>query len=156
MSSEFTPTAYYLYHIFDRRNEISTILGAQRLFQQFLVVTYCTIKKESLWYLRLNQNRLRAAEYTSLIEYLGDIAAAVEEGEDWRAGGLITLPTTPIVVYRHTRQQMLDIIAICKKIGHRDNILTMSYNPKWKEISEPLLPGQTAPDQSNIRARVFS
>lgn len=147
--------AYYAYHLCDGRNEFSTILKSQHLFQQFLVDTYCKIERERLLYLRQNKNRLRAAEYTSVKEYLDDLSVAVDEGGNWRAGRLFVLPTTFLEGDRYVRVQMFDINAISIRGGHPGILLTMICNPKWKEITEVLLPGQSAQDRTDICTRFF-
>lgn len=76
-------------------------------------------KERSFLYLPQNQNRLKAADYARLRDYLGDTGAAVDDGEDWRAGRLFVLPTTIIGEDRYMRQQMFDIIAISNKVAIR-------------------------------------
>lgn len=72
--------AYFSYPIFDMRNEFSAVPKSKRLVQQFLVDTYCKVENVRHSYLRQNQTRLRTVDYTSLREYLGYTAAAVDEG----------------------------------------------------------------------------
>lgn len=46
-------------------------------------------------------------------------------------------------------------MAIVTRFGKPDLFITMTSNPKWREISENLLPGQTAQDAPDLIARVF-
>lgn len=147
MPVKASPVAYYSSHIFDRRNELSTILRSSHLFQNVSVDTYCKIDGESLSYVPCNQNGLRAADYTRLTEYLRDKGEAVDEGENCWAGRLIVLPTTFTGGESYMTQQIFDIIAISKKAGHPDIFFTMNCNPKRKETTKAVLPGQMAPDR---------
>ena len=46
-------------------------------------------------------------------------------------------------------------MAIVTRFGKPDLFITMTSNPKWREISENLLPGQTAQNAPDLVARVF-
>lgn len=48
-----------------------------------------------------------------------------------------------------------DAMAIVSHYGKPDLFLTFTCNPKWKEIQENLLPGQTAWDRPDLVCRVF-
>ncbi|CDF38585.1 ATP dependant DNA helicase [Chondrus crispus] len=153
--TKITPMMYYGWHLFERAGEFSTILHAARLFQQYLVDQFCKVEAERLSYLRHNQTQLRAADYTSLRDSLGDSGRAEDEADAVRAGRLFILPSTYIGGDRYMRQQMHDIIAISNQIGHPDIFLTMTCNPSWPEITRPLLPNQTPQDRPDLCARVF-
>lgn len=137
------------------QNELSMMLRAQRLFQQFLVNTNCKLKVERLSYLRLDQNRLKGVYYTSLREFLGGTGVAVDDGEDWSTGILSVLPTAFIEKDRNLTQKMFDIISMSNKLDHPDIFSIMKCNTKWNEINEALLHGQTAPNGVDICAREF-
>ncbi|CDF40970.1 ATP dependant DNA helicase PIF1 [Chondrus crispus] len=153
--TKITPMMYYGWHLFERSGEFSTILHAARLFQQYLVDQFCKVEAERLSYLRHNQTQLRAADYTSLRDSLGDSRRAEDEADAVRAGRLFILPSTYIGGDRYMRQQMHDIIAISNQIGHPDIFLTMTCNPSWPEITRALLPNQTPQDRPDLCARVF-
>ncbi|CDF36294.1 unnamed protein product [Chondrus crispus] len=153
--TKITPMMYYGWHLFERSGEFSTILHAAPLFQQYLVDQFCKVEAERLSYLRHNQTQLRAADYTSLRDSLGDSRRAEDETDAVRAGRLFILPSTYIGGDRYMRQQMHDIIAISNQIGHPDIFLTMTCNPSWPEITRALLPNQTPQDRPDLCARVF-
>ena len=46
-------------------------------------------------------------------------------------------------------------MALTSRFGKPDIFLTFTSNPKWKEITDNLAPGQTATDRPDIVARVF-
>lgn len=56
---------------------------------------------------------------------------------------------------RHLQQVYQDGMAIVRKLGKADLFITFTCNPKWPEITEHLLPGQSAKDRPDIVARVF-
>nr|XP_040245211.1 uncharacterized protein LOC120964526 [Aegilops tauschii subsp. strangulata] len=53
------------------------------------------------------------------------------------------------------KKRHMDAMAIVHTYGKPDIFLTMTCNPKWEEITNELLPGQTAQDRPDIVARVF-
>ena len=48
-----------------------------------------------------------------------------------------------------------DMMSIVARHGRPDYFITMTCNPKWREILENLYPGQTASDRPDLVARVF-
>jgi len=51
-------------------------------------------------------------------------------------------------------QLFQDAMAICRHF-HKPDLLTMTANPKWPEITNSLLPRQTATDHPDIVLHVF-
>ncbi len=49
-----------------------------------------------------------------------------------------------------------DAMARVRKFGKSDLFVTFTCNPKWKEITDALLPGQTAKDHLDLVTRVFN
>ncbi len=49
-----------------------------------------------------------------------------------------------------------DAMARVRKFGKTDLFVTFTYNPKWKEITYALLPGQTAKDYPELITCVFN
>lgn len=47
-------------------------------------------------------------------------------------------------------------MAIVRKYGKPDLFITMTCNPKWREITENVVPGQRVADRPDICARVFN
>ncbi|CDF39898.1 ATP dependant DNA helicase PIF1 [Chondrus crispus] len=153
--TKINPMMFYGWHLFERAGEFIMILHAARLFQEYLVDQFCKVEAERLSYLRQNQTKLRAADYTSLCDSLGDSGRAEDEAEAVRAGRLFILPSTHIGCDSYMRQQIHGIIAISNQIGHPDIFLTMTCNPSWPEITRALLPNQTPQDRLDLCARVF-
>ncbi|XP_031127618.1 uncharacterized protein LOC116029715 [Ipomoea triloba] len=61
---------FFAYRIHDRFNEVSTMLYARRLFQQFLIDAYTMVKSSKLLYIRNNQKALRCEAYKGLLDAL--------------------------------------------------------------------------------------
>ena len=49
----------------------------------------------------------------------------------------------------------MDAMALVRTYGKPDLFITMTCNPKWPEIVDNLLPGQSAEDRPDLCARVF-
>ena len=118
-----------------------------RLFQQYVVDQYCKIEGERLTYLRKHQQDIRADVYQGL----GD---ALNNGDE-RAGRRVILPSSFTGGARDMNQRYHDSMALVAEFGKPDLFITMSANPKWKEVENHLLPGQSSQDRPDIVARVF-
>ena len=140
---------YYRYHIMVRQN-VSVLLRAKRLFQQYLVDAYCKIETERLQFFRHEQTSLRADCYQDLRDAILD-----GDGDPSNVGRRIVLPSTFTggPHYMHERQQ--DAMTYVRMYGHPDLFITTTTNPNWPEIKDNLLPGQDPQDCPDIVARVF-
>ncbi len=49
-----------------------------------------------------------------------------------------------------------DAMARVHKFGKPDLFITFTCNPKWKEITDTLLPGQIAKDRPELVTRIFN
>ena len=85
---KLTALVYYRYHIMVRQN-VSVLLRAKRLFQQFLVDAYCKIETERLQFLRREQTALRADCYQDLRDAILD-----GDGDPRNVGRRVILPST--------------------------------------------------------------
>ena len=52
-------------------------------------------------------------------------------------------------------QSFNDAMATVRATGKPDLFITMTANPAWKEVTEALLPGQSAADAPDIVVRAF-
>ena len=111
---------------------------------------YCKIEQQRLAWCRFNQPVLRSHVYCSIQD-------ATEEGDCSASsiGRRIILPSSFGGSPRHMHGQYQDAMAIVGKKGKADLVITMTANPKWKEVQEALLPGQIAADRPDVVARVF-
>ena len=146
---KLTAMVYYRYHIMIRQN-VSVLLRAKRLFQQYLVDAYCKIETERLQFLRREQTTLRADCYQDLRDAILD-----RDGDPNNVGRRIILPSTFTGGPRYMHERQQDAMSYVRKYGHPDLFITTTTNPSWPEIKDNLLPGQDPQDRPDIVARVF-
>jgi Helitron helicase-like domain at N-terminus len=122
-----------------------------KLFQHFITDAYACVDTNNLNFQRTHQKELRAEYYSGLMDRVGR-----DMETDAREIGKKTIlassyPGSP----RALRVLYQDAMAIVRKFGRPDFFVTFTCNPKWREIEENLLPGQSAKDRPDIVARVF-
>ncbi|XP_043463102.1 uncharacterized protein LOC122501545 [Leptopilina heterotoma] len=145
-----TRNAYIKYRM-AIRNNTNYILMGRRLFQQWTVDNYVKIEKDRMTFLRNNQKQLRADTYEGLLNHLEQRATDA----NCRVGKVVILPSSYIGSPRNMLQSYQDAMTIVRSFGTPDLFITMTCNPKWREITENLLDGQTASDRPDLVARVF-
>ncbi|SGY12473.1 BQ5605_C011g06518 [Microbotryum silenes-dioicae] len=139
----------YCFHICPHNISYPTLFLGGRLFQKFVADTWALTEQERLYWMRINQKKLRAKEYLSL-------QASLAEGLDpAQIGKRVILPLSHAGLPRQMVQLYQATMAIVRVFGAPDMFITMTCNPAWSEIVNALLPGQTASDRPNIVARVF-
>ncbi|XP_066933722.1 uncharacterized protein [Clytia hemisphaerica] len=144
-----TQLEHYVYRLAIRRG-FSALHLSGRLFQQFLV-SYTKVEGSRLDFLRHNQQQLRAECYQGLVDHLENAA----EQRNLNAGHVIVLPSTFSGSPRAMHQLYLDAMAVVSKHGKPDAFLTFTCNPRWREVTENLLPNQKAHDRPDLLTRVF-
>jgi len=149
---QVTSRQFYAYRIQQRGREKcdNTLLKCGRLFQEYVVDQYVKTEHQRLTFLRTHQEHIRADLYQGLTD-------AIHAGDtDCRSiGTRIVLPSSFVGSPRQMHQSYQDAMAIVRKYGKPDIFITMTTNPAWPEITESLLPGQTAEDRPDITGRVF-
>lgn len=133
-----------------RLAERTTLHGAQRLFQEFVVMAYAKILNLELRWVLYNQKSLRADLYQNLVD-----SVRHNDAIEARAGRRIILPSSKIGSPRHFHKQYQNSIATVRALGKPDLFITVTCNPTWPEIVDELLPGQAASDRPDLVARVF-
>ena len=125
---KLTAMVYYRYHIMVREN-VSVLLRAKCLFQQYLVDAYCKIETERLQFLRPEQTALKA-------DCCQDLRDAILEGDGDpnSVGRRIILPSTFTggLRYMHERQQ--DAMIYVRKYGHPRFVHNHNNSQKLKTI----------------------
>ena len=144
---KLTALVYYRYHIMVRQN-VSVLLQAKRLFQQYLVDAYCKIETERLQFLRRDQTALQADCYQDLRDAILD-----GDGDPNNVGHRIILPSTFTGGPQYMHEWQQDATSYVRKYGHPDLFITATTNPNWPEIKNSLLPGQDPQDWPDIVAR---
>ena len=150
-SKYITAMNYFAYRLqIGRPNEATTLHYFGRLFQQWIVDMYTVIEQARLNYLRFNQKQIRAELYNGLQDALisGDSATNV--------GQRIILPSSFTGGPRQMHKLYQDGMAIVRVFGKPDLFITITCNPKWPEIQNALLSGQTAQDRPELISRVFN
>ncbi|CAH1430174.1 unnamed protein product [Lactuca virosa] len=140
---------YYCYKFQIRSNDNVILMGG-RLFQQFAVDTYIKIETTRLVFVEKNQTKTRADLYEGVVDCFN-----AGEAQPSRVGQRVVLPASFIGGPRNMRQRFLDVMALVQDDGRHGIFLIMTCNPKWKEIDDELLPGQSAQDRPYLVARVF-
>ncbi len=129
--------------------EYNHLLRCGRLFHQFVVDMFAKIESKRLGYIRREQIKLRVENYIHLRD------AVMNDGNANNVGQLVILPSTftggPRYMYEYTQ----DAMTYVRNYGRPDIFITFTCNPKWKEITQALLPGQNAEDRTDLEARVF-
>lgn len=111
-------------------------------------------------YFRNNQKQLRIECYQGLMDHIFQSASNISKNfeQKERLGNLFILPATYIGGPRYMQQHYQDAMAIVRAKGRPDLFITMTCNPKWKELKEVLenFPlGTTPNDIPNITVRLF-
>ncbi|XP_019191668.1 PREDICTED: uncharacterized protein LOC109186192 [Ipomoea nil] len=149
--TKISPREYFSFRLQDRLNEMSTLLYARRLFQQYLVDAYTMIESGRLVYIRSHQKSLRCESYKCLTDALtrGEVDPTAQ-------GKRIILPSSFTGGARYMVQNYQDAMAICRWIGYPSLFITFTCNPKWPEIERFLQSRKLkAEDRPDIVCRVF-
>ncbi|XP_058796825.1 uncharacterized protein LOC131667435 [Phymastichus coffea] len=117
----------------------------------WVVDAYVKIEKDRIQWCKDNQKQIKADTYQGLHDYLHKSTNDI----DGQVGKTVILPSTFLGSPRHMQQNYQDAMALVSKTGKPDIFLTMTCNPRWKELQENLLPGQQTCDRPDIVARVF-
>ncbi|XP_015124926.1 uncharacterized protein LOC107046742 [Diachasma alloeum] len=133
------------------RNGFNPILHGRKLFQQWIVDNYVKVERDRTNFIRFNQKKLRCETYQGLVDYLERRG----EENDMRVGKIVILPSTFIGSPRNMAQNYQDAMAIVRKYGKPDLFITMTCNPRWREIEENLGSGEQPSDRPDIAARIF-
>jgi hypothetical protein len=130
--------------------ENSILLHSGKLFQEYLIDFYAQTEACRLRFIALNQTRLRADSYRGLTHAM-DAGIPPQD-----LGKQAILPSTFSGGPRAMQQLFQDAMGIVRKLGSPSLFITMTCNPKWKEIQNELLPGQTASDKPDLIATLTS
>ncbi|CUA69691.1 Isoleucine--tRNA ligase [Rhizoctonia solani] len=141
---------YYAYYLFSHEEPdvqlhypgadgiFSTIFWAGRLFQQYLVDIWAIADQSKLLWLWNNQSSLQVELYSGLCDAL--LTDNLTRGEQV---GRYILPSSYYGGQRQMAESYQDAMAISCFLGGPQLFITMTANPKWPEIQQALLPGQT-------------
>ena len=152
-SAKLTRMVWIAWMCFEREGNFSTLLRGGKLFQQWAVDQWATLEQERLQFLQHNQKTLWADLYNGL----ADAANAADHQHNPRSIGIpVILPSSFIGGARNMFQLCQDSLALGAFYNKIDLFVTITANPKWPEIMDALLPGQTPSDRPDLVARVFN
>ncbi len=140
---------FYSYQ-FAIRDNFNQLLNAGKLTQQFIVDAYVKIEGNNLNFVKQQQSKLRVEQYRGLMDHIMN-----SESNNVKAGKAIILPSSFQGSPRAMAQNYQDAMAIVRKFVKPDLFITMTYNPKWREITENLDPWQRSEFRPDLIARVF-
>ena len=143
---------YYKYRLVPRHAVFNGIHRMGRLFQHYIVDMYAKIEFERLQFIKCNQNQLRAELYQGLADAIQNSDG---QPDGSKIGKKVILPSTFTGGARYQHQLYQDAMAIVRCYGKPDFFITFTCNPRWQEITDALLPTQTAADWPDIVSRVF-
>ena len=129
----------------------SSLFYGKKLFQQYAVDAYVKIEGQRLAFIRNNQNKLRSEQHDVLHEHVSNLG----NDHNVRPGRVVVLPSIYVGSPRALKENFEDAMAIIKKYAKPGLFITFTCNPKWREITENLYPGQTANDRPDLVIRVF-
>ena len=141
---------FYAYRLAIRET-FSPIHYGGKLFQQFIVDSYLRVEAGRVNFIRNNQPKLRVDMYQGLMDHI--CTAAENQGR--QPGKMVILPSSFQGSPRACQQNYQDAMAVVAKYGKPDLFLTFTCNPKCKDITDALEPGQQSGDRPDIVARVF-
>ena len=162
VTENLTTLQYYLYRLAYRPNckIFNPLLYSGRLTQQFFLHAYIIVENNRMNYFRSDQKNLRVECYQGLLDHVMNSAANISSNfkSKEKLGNLFILPATYIGSPRYMQQHYQDAMAIMRNTGRPDLFITVTCNPKWKELKEILknFPRNTTPnDIPNITVRLF-
>ena len=119
-----------------------------RLGQEYADDAYSRLDEEKLNYIRYNQQSLvRIGTRQELDETIA--------GEGGMKVGRVYLPSSYTGGPRYMQVQYQNAMATVARKGKPSFFFTITCDPKWKEIQDNLLPGQSASDRPDLCNRVF-
>ncbi len=142
--------------VFQREGEVPNLLLSRDLFQHFCCDVYVQVEEARLSYIRENQPKLRASEYTNLTATLGDGKGDFDEVESIRYGRKVVFPATYVGIDRFIRRKRQDPMAFAIELGHPKFFMKFTCNLKWPEIIAECERTNTKPEgRPEICNRVF-
>ncbi|UYV67933.1 hypothetical protein LAZ67_5002532 [Cordylochernes scorpioides] len=145
-----TQLQFYSYCL-SKINSFNPLLNGGKLTQQFIVDAYVKIEANRLNYVRMNQKDLRVEDYCVVQQHLEN--RAIQNGIP--IGKMVILPSSFEGSPRNMQQRYQDAMAIVEKHGKPDLFVTMTCNPKWKDITDNLEDWQRVEHRPDLIARVF-
>ena len=139
---------YLKHRLYRRDDDHDMYLRHGRLTQEWILSSYLQIEKQNLDFLRFNQDTLKAGKYK-------EVKAAMAANQLGKSGTHVILPSSYKGSPRDNIQRYCDAMAVVRELGKPSYFITMTCNPKWKEIVDNLPNGLQAHECPDLVARVF-
>ena len=140
---------YLKHRLYRRDNGHDSYLCHGRLTQEWILSSYLQVEKTNLDFIRFNQDTLKAGNYK-------EVKAAMAANKLGKAGTHVILPSSYKGSPRDNTQRFCDAMAVVRALGKPSYFITMTCNPKWKEIVDNLPHGLKAHECPDLVARVFN
>ena len=124
---------------------------AGKLFQEYIVDTWALSEQAHLLYIQTHQKELHAETYQGVVDALASDANATGNG----IGQCTILPSSFVGGTCYMIQNCQGALAINHYFHGADIFITVTANPNWLEVTQELLPGQSASDRPDLVVRVF-
>ncbi|GBN53044.1 hypothetical protein AVEN_110092-1 [Araneus ventricosus] len=145
-----TQLQFYAYRL-SVRSGFSLLHSSGKLFQQYVVDAYVKTEGSRLTYIRLNQKDLRVEFYRGLLDSLTTRAS----DNNLRVGKLVILPSSFQGSPRSMQQNYQDAMAMLRKFGRPDLLVTFTCNPLWPEILNAMQGRERPENRPDIVVRVL-
>ena len=139
---------FYSYRLQIRKGHFNIIMKSRRLMQTYSVDQWCKVESSRLGWAKAHQNEIKLITFSGLLD-----AIAQDDLQD--AGQRIILPPTIYGSPRFYEELYFCSMALVQIFGKPDYFITVTTNPKWKEIKESLFPGEQVKDRPDLSVRVF-
>ena len=140
---------FYAYQL-QVRDPVSHLHKAGDLFSQYITDMFVKIDSERLLWIKLHQKELRVDDYAHLKDSINNDGAL--QGQQ---GRLVILPSSHTGSPRYMHEKTQDGMKYVQTFGRPTLFVTFTCNPKWKDIQENIIPGQSDQHRHDIVARVF-
>jgi len=147
-----TGREFYSYQMQQRVGHTNLLLRSKKLFHKYVCDAMSKIEQNELNFHK--QDRQQKEYRSESFNILQDALNAGDSLDNY--GKKVILPSSFTRGPRHRQQRFQDSMAIVREYGKPDLFITMTANPKWKEITESLLPNQRACHRPDIVNRVFA
>ena len=161
---------FYAYQL-QVRDKQSHLHKAGDLFSQYITDMFVKMDSERLGWVKNHQKEIRVDDYEHLKDAInndapqqrqscqhGQQCQQCQHGRQGHLGGqgqLVILPSSHVGSPRYMHEKTQDGMTYVKTFGRPDLFLTFTCNPKWKEIRDNILEGQSEVQRHDIVARVF-
>ena len=144
---------YYCFVCHYRLDQSNPYLCYALLSSQAVVDARASIDEARLWFILMNQDKLRSDHFQGIADAVGQ---GLVDGE--AVGKRTVLPSSHTGGRRYFQENFQDALAVSRVHGCPDIFSTFTCNPKWSEITEALLlePGQKPSDRADIVVRVYN